>query len=203
VILITTKSGSAKRSKGTQVTFKSSVATESIANFPKYQNLYGAGSQFGLSNSNGSWGPSFAGRDSIPAWPTLKAAYPELFPTDSVAYRAYPDNVKDLFRRGMVYENSIGFNGGDEKSSFGLTASQLSHKGYVANANYNRVNLGLGASTKLDIGLNLNGNFSYSRSNQKGGFYGENQVGGVASLFARSMFLARNWDINLTFEDRN
>ena len=91
----------------------------------------------------------------------------------------------------MVYENSVGFNGGDERSSFGLTASHLSHDGYVQGASFKRANLGLGGSTKLKIGLNIGGNFSYSKSNQTGGFYGENQVGGVASLFARSLFLAR------------
>jgi TonB-linked SusC/RagA family outer membrane protein len=202
VLVITTKSGSARRTKGTEISFKSSVSTETIANFPDYQNEYGAGSQLGYSNANGSWGPAFRTLDSIPAWPTYRAAYPELFPSANIAYRPYPDNVKDLFRRGFIYENSISINGGNDKSSVGLTASHLNHKGYVYNSSFNRANLGLGASTSLDIGLNLSGNFSYTRSNQAGGFYGENQVGGTASSFARSLFLARNWDLNLPFEDK-
>src|SRR5688572_2022577 len=203
VLVITTKSGSARRSKGTEITFKSSVSMENIANYPEYQNLYGAGSQLAYSNANGSWGPAFATRDSIPAWPTLKAAYPEMFPSANVAYRAYPDNVRDLFRTGWVYENSVGFSGGNEKSSVGVTASYLDHTGYVENSSYDRVNIGLGGSTKLDVGINVSGNFSYSRSNQQGGFFGENQLGGAASSFARSLFLARNWDLNLPFEDQN
>src|SRR6188474_193067 len=93
VIIITTKSGSARRGRGTEINFKSSVSAEKIANYPDYQNDFGAGSQQGVSNSNGSWGPAFRDLDSIAAWPTLKAAYPELFPTDSVAYRPYPNNV--------------------------------------------------------------------------------------------------------------
>ena len=203
VIIINTKSGTARKTKGIEVTLKSSVSAETIANYPKYQNDYGAGTQLGYSqSSNGSWGAAFRNLDSIPAWPTLKAAYPELFPSANVGYRAYPNNVKDLFKTGMVYENSVGFNGGDERSSFGLTASHLSHDGYVQGASFKRANLGLGGSTKLKIGLNIGGNFSYSKSNQTGGFYGENQVGGVASLFARSLFLARNWDLNLPFEDK-
>ncbi len=202
VLVITTKSGTARRAKGVEINFKSSVSTETIANFPEYQNDYGAGSQLGYANANGSWGPAFRTLDSIPAWPTLKAAYPELFPSNNVAYRPYPNNVKDLFERGWVYENSIGINGGNEKSSVGLTASHLDHKGYVPNSSYKRYNIGLGASTKLDIGLNVSGNFGYVRSTQKGGFFGENQVGGTASSFARSLFLARNWDLNLPFEDK-
>ena len=203
VLLITTKSGSGRRTKGTEVLFKSSVSIEKIANFPEYQNEYGAGSQMGYDNVNGSWGEAFRDRDSIPAWPSYKAAYPNLFPADSIAYRPYPNNVKDLFRNGVVYENSINFSGGDEKASFGLTASQLTHSGYVPHSSFKRANLGLGGSTKLNFGLNVSANFSYSRSNQAGGFFGENQVGGVASQFARSMFLARNWDMNLPFEDPN
>ncbi len=90
---------------------------------------------------------------------------------------------------------------GDGQNSFGLTASQLTHNGYVPNSYFKRANLGLGGSTKLAIGVNLSGNFSYSKSSQLGGFYGENQVSGVSSLFARSLFLARNWDLNLPSED--
>jgi len=139
VIIITTKSGSARRAKGTEITFKSSFSGETIANLPEYQNEYGAGSQLAYSNANGSWGPAFATLDSIPAWPTLKAAYPELFPSANVDYRAYPDNVKDLFRKGFVYENSLNVSGGDEKSSVGVTASHLFHKGYVYNSDLERL----------------------------------------------------------------
>jgi len=126
---------------------------------------------------------------SIPAWITYKTAYPEMFPSDSVAYRAYPNNVEDLFRTGMVYENSVGFQGGDSKSSVAATLSNVSHTGYVEGSSYKRSNLGLGAQTKLDMGLTVRGNFSYSKSKQTGGYFGENQVDGAASLFARSMFL--------------
>ncbi|MEJ7737402.1 MAG: SusC/RagA family TonB-linked outer membrane protein [Chitinophagaceae bacterium] len=203
VVIITTKSGGGSRSKkGLEVSLKSSVSFETIANLPTYQNEYGAGSQFSYSNSNGSWGPAFRNRDSIPAWPDYKAAFPERFPSANTAYRAYPDNVKDLFNTGMVYENSVGVTGGDAKSSLGLTASQLTHNGYVPNSTYKRANIGLGGQTKLTMGLNVGGNFSYSRSVQNGGFFGENQVGGAASQFARSLFLARNWDLNLPFEDK-
>jgi TonB-dependent SusC/RagA subfamily outer membrane receptor len=89
VIVITTKSGSARKTKGTEISAKSSVSIENIANYPDYQNEYGAGSQFDYSNANGSWGPAFRDLDSIPAWPTLQAAYPELFPSANIAYRPY------------------------------------------------------------------------------------------------------------------
>ncbi len=203
VVIITTKSGSAGRSKkGTEVTFSSSYSIEKIANLPEYQNDYGPGVQFAYANANGSWGPAFRSLDSIPTWANYRAAYPELFPSANMAYRAVPDNVKDLFQTGTVIENSLGFNGGDEKNAVSLTASQLTHKGYVEHSSYTRSSIGLGGSTKLSIGLNVRGNFSYSRSHQKGGFFGENQVD-FGSQFARSLFLGRNWDFtNLPFETK-
>jgi TonB-linked SusC/RagA family outer membrane protein len=222
VILITTKSGSAGRNKkGLEVTYKSSYSIEKISNFPEYQNEYGAGTNFLSQNSNGSWGPRFgqgniynaqggvightdSGVDSIPAWGNYVNAYPELFPPGSnVAYKAYPDNVKSLFKDGSVIENSIGFNGGDEKSAVSLTASHLNHNGYVPNSRYERANIGLGGSTKLNIGLNVRGNFSYAKSKQQGGLFGYNQIDGAASEFARSFLLARNWNLDLPFEDKN
>lgn len=204
VIIINTKSGNSGRSKkGLEVTYSTSFSIERIANLPEYQNEYGSGSQMNFSpNSNGSWGAAFRSRDSVPNFASYKNAYPELFPSSgNIAYRAYPNNVKDLFETGKVIENSIGFNGGDEKTSMALTASQLTHQGYVPNSSYKRANIGLGGSARLNIGLNLRGNFSYARSTQKGGFFGENQVD-FGSQFARSLFLARNWDMNLPFETK-
>ena len=220
VILITTKSGSASRAKkGVEVTYKSSYSIEKIANMPVYQNEYGAGTNFLSQNSNGSWGPKFgqgniynaqggvighttSGVDSIPTWGNYLNAYPELF-GPNVAYKAYPDNVKSLFKTGSVLENSIGFNGGDEKSAVSLTASELNHNGYVPNSKYERTNIGLGGSTKLNIGLNVRGNLSYAKSKQQGGLFGYNQVDGAASEFARSFLLARNWNLDLPYEDKN
>lgn len=223
VIIITTKSGSAARNrKGLELSYRSSYSIENISNLPSYQNSYGAGTQFTYSNgSNGSWGPAFNTRpgggvnynadktitpngsnvDSIFTWPDYLAAYPEMF-GPYVPYIAYPNNVKDLFQTGTVFENSISMNGGDEKTSVALTASQLNHTGYVPNSSYNRSNLSLGGASKLNIGLNIRGNFSYSKSHQLGGFFGENQVTDAASQFARSLFLARNWDMNLPYEDK-
>jgi TonB-linked SusC/RagA family outer membrane protein len=223
VIIITTKSGSATRSrKGLEVSYRSSFSLEQISNLPKYQNIFGAGTQFNYANANGSWGPAFnttpgggvtyeqngaivpngGNVDSIYTWPSYLAAYPELF-GQHVAYVPYPHNVKDLFNTGKVYENSIGFSGGDEKNSVALTASQLNQTGYVPNSAYDRTNIGLGGSTKLNIGLNIRGNLSYEQSKQKGGYFGENQVGGAASEFARSLFPARNWDFNLPYQDKD
>ncbi len=205
VLIITTKSGSAAKSKkGLEISYTSSASLEQIANLPEYQNDYGTGANFLFSPaSNGSWGPAFSTRDSVPNFATYQTAYPELFPASgNIKYQAFPNNVKNLFKNGSVFENSIGLNGGDDKNSVSLTASQLTQKGYVPNSSFNRANIGLGGATKLNIGLNVRGNLSYSRSVQKGGVFGNNQTDGAAALFARSLFLGRNWNTELPYQDK-
>jgi TonB-linked SusC/RagA family outer membrane protein len=196
-IIITTKSGSASRSKkGLELSYSTSYSVENVANLPEYQNSYGTGSELNAGGgSNGSWGARFGSIDSVGTWgPYIPLLGPK------VAYRAYPNNVKSLFKTGNVYENSISVNGGNEKSSLSVTASQLTQNGYVTNAAYKRANLSLGGVTHLDMGLNISGNFSYSRANQSGGVFGENQVD-FGSQFARTLFLGRSWDLDLPYED--
>ena len=199
VIIITTKSGAAKTDRPTSITLRSSVSLENIANLPTYQNSYGAGSQFNYSNSNGSWGPNFNNLDSIATWPTYLSAYPNLFGS-KIPYQAYPTNVEDLFNTGVVWENSINFNGGGEKSGFNLTLSQMDHKGYVPNSSYKKYNISTGGNLKVSDNFSLRASLALTNSNQIGGYFGENQVSGAASQFARSLFLARNWDGSLPYE---
>ncbi|RBL93194.1 SusC/RagA family TonB-linked outer membrane protein [Chitinophaga flava] len=203
-IIVTTKSGSASMGKRkTEVTYSSSLSMETVASYPKYQNDFGAGSRFVYSNSNGSWGPRFGTLDSIPVWQNYLDAFPNLFPASGkIPYRAVPNNVRDLFRTGWITENSVGVNGGNEKSSISATASYLSQDGYVPHSFFNRGNLSVGGVTRLTNGLTVNANFSYSTSNQGGSIFGENQVSGATSSFARNLFLARNWNIaGLPFVD--
>ena len=202
VVIITTKSGSTKLDQPTTVTMRNSLSFENIANLPEYQNLYGAGSQFNYSSSNGSWGAAFSSRDSIPTWGPYLEAYPELFGRN-VPYRPYENNVRDLFNTGKVWENSINFTGGSAKSGFNVTLSQMDHKGYVPNSSFKRYNLSSGGNLKVSERMNVRGSLSYSNSNQIGGYFGENQVDGAASSFARSLFLARNWDGSLPWEDKS
>jgi TonB-linked SusC/RagA family outer membrane protein len=203
VVVITTKSGSPGRSKkGFEVTYRSSVSMEQVAKLPDYQNLYGTGSEGAYLNSNGSWGPAFAALDSVPAWSDYLTNYPGLFPASgNMAYVAQPNNVKDLFHTGYLFENSVSLNGGDEKNSVSATGSQVNQTGYLPNSSYIRSNFSLGGMSKLDCGVNLTANLAYTKSVQIGGVFGENQIAGDASEFARTLVLGRNWNVNLPYQD--
>ncbi|MFV8333064.1 SusC/RagA family TonB-linked outer membrane protein [Flavobacterium sp. GSP14] len=202
VIVVTTKSGSSKATKTDKLSVNVGMGTyfETIANLPDYQNTYGAGTIFQYSNANGSWGPRFDSLATIPTWPTLRAAFPDQFgPT--VPYVAKPNNVKDLFRTGTVLDKTIGFNYSGQDGSFNATISDLRQDGYIPNNSYDRTSMSAGGNFKLSQKLTVGANVSYSRTKQIGGFFGENQFAGSSSSFARTLFLARNWDLNLPYID--
>jgi TonB-linked SusC/RagA family outer membrane protein len=215
VIVITTKSGSAHKSrKGLEVSYSSGFSLEKIANLPDYQNKYGNGSKGDYAVANGSWGPAFdrpgsgvtysstggftpngSEVDSIPYWPSYKAVIPGA--PRSVPYRAYPNNVKDFFDIGKVFENSITVSGGNEKSSMTVVASRLNQNGYIPNSSFNKTNISIGGSSQLANGLRIGANMSYINSIQHGPLSGYGSASQVsASAFSRILFPGRNWDIS-------
>src|SRR6187401_3250901 len=212
VLLITTKSGAPRKGqKSLNVTYKTGYSLEEISGIPEFQNTYGAGANFRVQSSNGSWGGKFgkgvqynstgdvigtsaSGVDSIPAatWATMYASYPELFPNGRLAYKAVPDNVSSLFNTGSLFENSIGLSGGEGNTLFSITLSRVDQTGYITNSSYNKTNISAGGQTnigKLTVGASL----AYTRSKQIGGFIGGPQS--FLSQWGRTFTMARNWDI--------
>jgi TonB-linked SusC/RagA family outer membrane protein len=202
VIVVTTKSGSAGKTSKSKLSVNVGLGTyfENISNLPEYQNTYGAGTNFNYANANGSWGPRFDSLATIPTWPTLRAAFPDRFgPT--VKYEAKPNNVKDLFRTGLVSDQTFGFNFANQEGGFGLTVSKLNQEGYIPFNNFGRISVATGGNFKIGEKFSFGANLSYSNTDQVGGFFGENQFNGSSSSFARTLYLARNWDLNLPYED--
>lgn len=211
VIVITTKSGANNRKTNLTVNVGSGIYTDNIANLPDYQNKYGAGSNFKYgASSNGSWGPAFgkSGSDyglnddgTVATWPTVLAVAPELGPT--IPYAAKPNNVKDLFKTGIVYDNTIGFNYSGEDGNFNTTISKLDQGSYIPFSSYDRTSISTGGSFKLGSKLSIGTNMSYAKTNQEGAFFGNQQSTSesASSSFARTLFIARNWDLNLPYED--
>ncbi|MGF1637616.1 MAG: SusC/RagA family TonB-linked outer membrane protein [Cyclobacteriaceae bacterium] len=203
VVLITTKTGMAKSSKkGLEMTLNSSFGIENIANLPEYQNTYGTGTSFTYGQSNGSWGAPFIGTrpyadtQTIPHWYDGRAGM-EAFWGTSVPYRAYPDNVKDLFRTGRLTDNSLSIQSGNEKATISATISNTLNQGYVPSTDFQRTSISVGANANLDNGFIIGGNVTYVNSIQHA------VQGGVGDLsdnnpsaFSRALYLGRNWDVS-------
>ena len=198
VIVITTKGGSGgTTNKKVNVTVSSGTYFENIANLPEYQNTYGNGVNGNYVNANGSWGPRFDSLETIPTWPNLLAAFPELGPTQP--FEAQPDNVKNLFQTGITLDNSVSLNYGGEDGSFSVTISDLEQEGYIPFNTYERTSISAGGNFKLNNGITVGGALSYADTEQIGGFFGENQFAGSASSFARTLWLGRAWNTSLPY----
>lgn len=213
VVVIKTKSGSSRVSrKGLEITYSSGFSMEKIANLPDYQNKYGNGSKSEYAVANGSWGPAFdrpgpgvnynadgtftpngSEVDSIPYW------YANVFPGSSarVPYRAYPNNVKDFFETGKVFENSFTVTGGNDKSVLTAVVSRLKQDGYIPFSEFNRTNFSVGGNTQLENGFSIGANLAFINTVQRGPLSGYGQATQVsASTFSRILFPGRNWDIS-------
>lgn len=205
VVLITTKSGSKKTNaqKGLEVTLTGSYTIETIGKLPDYQNKYGTGNNFIPGGANGSWGADFAEVTEVPldiyGGGIYRANYPDL--PEMVPYKAYKNNVKDLFRIGGIYEGSLNISQVGEKGNFNTTISRMKQDSYIPHADFERYSIGVGGNYELSNGLRVGGNLSYSRTIQHGPMYGNNQSSGIgASSFARALILGRSWDMSLPYE---
>jgi len=195
VVLITTKAGSRKMrpsQKKTEVTLSASYAVEEIASLPSYQNTYGQGSNFQYSNVNGSWGPAFGTIDSISNYSSYLAAFPDW--STKIPYKAYPNNVKDLFNTGNVTDLSANIMKYNDAGNFSTTVSRLTQDGIVPFSKFDRTSFSVGGNQKLENGLVIGGTLSYSRSNQNGPFFGAGNYAGSISSFARTLLMPRNVD---------
>lgn len=206
VVVITTKAGSARMNpKGLGVVYSTSYSIEDIV-LPDYQNKYGSGANGVFSYANGSWGPGFDWgpeySTSINSFPhpyvrtaALRAAFPQ-FAEENVPYQAYPDNVKDFFNTGHVFENSVTLNGGTERASFTGVVSRMNQEGMIPESQFNRTNISIGGNSNLSDKLRVGGTLSYTNSAQRGPSIGASNAIGNASAFARILFIPRN--INLS-----
>ena len=161
-IMITTKSGKGMGGK-TEVTFTSSANWQNVAYLPELQTSYGQGSQNLYNNqSTNSWGPKFGSVPTVIQGGTGK----------EVPYQAYPNNIKDFFKTGTFYQNSLNFAGGDENNNFVAGVSSTIQNGVVPNSKYNRHTVNVGGNSKLKNGVKIGGALTYGKTDQRGATMG-------------------------------
>jgi TonB-linked SusC/RagA family outer membrane protein len=197
VILITTKSGKSKQKQS--VTYSFNVAQQEVNRLPDYQNIYGQGNNIpanALASSTptfnpaavASWGPRIDGR-SVP----LPNAFKGLNgPGDtSTTFAAFPNNVADLFRKGMNTQHNLSFQGGTGIAGYRLSVGYLDDNGVLDNNRLKRYNVGLNAtseiSKKLTAGVSIN--YSLNKSQRTG------QGNQLSNPLFRTWFTPRSWDL--------
>ena len=122
VVVITTRQGS---KRGFELEVNSGVQFSTIAMLPRFQNVFGLGWNGDQTfNENGSWGPAMDGSMQVygPVYNNSQLLKP---------YSPLPNNVRDFFETGVMYTNSISFSGGNEKTNYYASYSNVSDDGSI------------------------------------------------------------------------
>jgi TonB-linked SusC/RagA family outer membrane protein len=197
VIVITTKTGSGQRgAKGVQIGYSTGYSIEKIAGLPEYQNQFGSGANGRFDLVNGSWGPRF-GSPGAPkrfAHPQAGIAALGIPDTATIPYAAAPNNVKDYFDTGYLYENSLNLTSTGDNATFTAVLSRADQKGIIPNSAFTRNSVSVGGSGKYNK-FTISGTASYTNTAQQGPQLGANNAVGAASAFSRTLFMPRNLDL--------
>ena len=178
-ILITTKKGKANGPKKSTVQYTGSYNIVEPNRFPDYQNEYGRGTsltgagvpQPGVYQPNAdqsNWGPLMQGQ--LVASP-YSAADRTLFGlAETVPLRAYPNNVRDLFRQGSNQQHNLSFSGATEKTNYFFSYGLLNEVGFLKSNNLNRhsfnTNVNSQLTDRLTVGTNIQFIYNTSKRSQ-------------------------------------
>ncbi len=166
VIMITTKKGAAR--KGIGVAFNSNATFDTPLVLPEFQNRFGRGSggNFPLDENGNfsdatrvSWGARTLGQTEVNGQPLVN------WTGEPTAYTPQPDNIRDFFRTGQTYTNSLAFSGGNEQTQARLSLSHLWRENIMPNSNLERINVNLNISSKLTDKLEVEGKVNYINQN--------------------------------------
>lgn len=192
VILITMKKGKAGQKNSIQ--YSTNYQIETVNRFPSLQNEYAQGNSGVFSpTAQTSWGPKIVGQTVTNAYNPATNAN-----NRTEVLQAYPNNVRDIFRQGMNWQNNIAFSGGSDKNTFRFSYGYLKNKGVIENNELIRHNFSINASSKVNnyLTIAVNGNYSNnaSRRTQQG-----NQL---SNPLFRGWFTPRSYNLSgLQWED--
>ena len=186
VVLITTKSG--KNRNGLGVTINSGVTMQNVAVLPSYQNQYGGGYNLDFQtfefdpaahpaeweafdgqltpnyNADESWGPRLDGTP-VRHWDSW---YPGETFGELRPWTANPDNVRDFYETGATYTNNVAISGGDEKSNFRLSYTNLNQGGVYPGSQLDRNTFSINANTKVGDRISVGVSGTYVATNGEG-----------------------------------
>lgn len=160
VVLIKTKTG--KRKQGLGITINNNTTFDRLLTLPKYQNVFGQGSngQFSYKDGKGggindgvdeSWGPKMDGR-----------LIPQFYSNgEPVPFLPHPDNVRDYFRTGFTLANGVAIADAGDKYDYRLSYNNSHQEGIVPNSELNKHSFALNTSFKLTPKLTVSGVANY------------------------------------------
>lgn len=160
-IIITTKTGKQNSSIGVELS--SNFQADQALDFTDFQYEYGQG-EYGKrpttvaeAQSSGVWsfGEKFDGK------PTPQ------FDGSTQPYSPNKNRIKDFYRTGTTFTNTIALSGGNEKGSFRLSASNTDANSIMPNSSFHKRIINLGLNYKLTEKLSTQLNANYSNEHNK------------------------------------
>ncbi len=153
-LIVTTKGG--KRNQRFTAGFTNTTTFEQIAYMPDFQTTHGIGWDGEYNNiENTNWGPRFDGQ-LRQIGPTFRDGTYQAVP-----FAPVEDNLKNFFNTGRTIQNTAYFSGGDENSSFYMSAGNVNTSGVVPDDVYERYTFTANAEQKIGkLTLGLNSSFS-------------------------------------------
>ncbi|HRO44988.1 SusC/RagA family TonB-linked outer membrane protein [Agriterribacter sp.] len=157
VLMITTKKGRAGRQK---IAVSNTTLFESVTQLPEQQTIYGNGVN-GVYNPTEyrSWGPAYDG-----SMKPVGAVLPDGSQWE-LPYTADKDSRKAFFNTGITTQTDVSLSGGDDISTFFLSAQNVSAKGIIEGDKNSRTGARFNASRKFGkLTALFNLNYVYNRN---------------------------------------
>jgi len=171
-LIITTKSG-LKGTKGVGITVNSNVSFEQVNRWPDYQFEYGEGrtdayysygdSPDGVNTSKAAaarraWGPKFNGQLYYQYDPNT----PDNLPTAATPWVPYKNYIKDFFKTGVTYSNTVTADANSESGAVRLSVTHLKNQFILPNGGFERINAALSVQQKVTNRFRISGKVNYT-----------------------------------------
>ena len=185
-IIITTKSGSAKR-KGLGITLNSNTSLEQVNRWPDLQYKYGQGLDgapyysFGTSadgastsGTSSAYGPRFEGQSFYQYDPVTQTQGKERTP-----WVPYKNKSREYFNTGHTTTNTVTIDGGTDKTTARFSLTNVNNKWIVPNTGYKRNTVSMSISSKVNDRLQITSKVNYTNKrsdNLPGAGYGNQSI---------------------------
>jgi len=187
VVLITTKKG--RPQKGLGVTVSHTEAFDKAYKFYDQQSEYGGGISPVFAKDNGvdvvdkDWAPYYS------FGPKLNGQMVKDIDGRMVKWEAH--DPLDFFKTGKYINTNVALEGGNEKTTFRFSFSNLYNSSVFPNNSLKRNNFTLRATQKLSKAINIDAGVTYTTGNTKNPV---RQGGNNTALFQFSYYMPRNVD---------
>ncbi|NQU34748.1 MAG: SusC/RagA family TonB-linked outer membrane protein [Bacteroidetes bacterium] len=177
VVVITTKKGKGGKM---EVRVTNTTSFEDPLRLPDFQNGYGQGNAGKFSYVDGagggindgsdeSWGPKLDAGLMIPQFNSPQNEDGSYQPTPWVSH---PENIRNIFETGITSSTNVSLTGGDAKTNFRLSFTNLDQKGMIPNTDFKKKTLSFSAaSSPTDkLTFSASGNYVASGSDNQPGY---------------------------------